>query len=90
MSYMDHQKVKYAHGQFFRGHTAKTLETYRVYQNAGPMVDELTLILYSFSNAARFVLNLVLTATHEWKKRQLLVKLRKLRLLRALGFHSGL
>ena len=91
MSYTDRQKLKYAHGHLFRCHTAKTPETYQVYQNACPMVHELTLFVYSFSNAARFVLDLVLTPTHTgWKERQLLVNLRKLRLLRALGFHSGL
>ena len=84
MSYTDHQNLKYAHGHLFRCHTAKPLETYRVYQNADPMVHEFTLFVYSFSNAARFVLNLILTATHTgWKEDQLQVELRKLRLLRA-------
>ena len=91
MSYTDHQKLKYAHGRRFRCHTAKTLETYQVYQDAGPMFHELTLFVYSFSNPARIVSNLVLMATHTGsRERQLLVKLQKQRLLRALCFHSGL
>ena len=85
----DHQTLRNARGHLLHCHTANTHQTYRENQNAVPTVHELTRSAFSFINAAMFELDCVLTTTHTVsRERWLLVKLRKLQLLRALGFHS--